>query len=137
VTTDASTRSTSLAELIDRRIARFDSRTLDWDALNAVAAAVDEFATMLIGEDPNLIERHWQRMHRHGFWHGGVILGSAVSGIEQALWDLKGKRLGVPVYDLLGGPTRQRVRLYTHVHGATPEAASEHALELVARGYSV
>ncbi len=104
----------------------------------AVAAAVDELATLLIGEDPNLIEHHWQRMHRHGFWRwrGGVILGSAISGIDQALWDLKGKRLGVPVYDLLGGPTRQRVRLYTHVHGATPEAAAEHALELVAGGYS-
>ena len=84
----------------------------------AVAAAVDELSRMLIGEDPNLIEHHWQRMHRHGFWRGGVILGSAISGIDQALWDLKGKRLGVPVYDLLGGPTRQRVRLYTHVHGA-------------------
>ncbi len=102
----------------------------------AVVAAVDELATMLIGEDPNLIEHHWQRMHRHGFWRGGVILGSAISGIDQALWDLKGKRLGVPVYELLGGPTRQRVRLYTHVHGATPEAAAEHALELIGRGYT-
>src|SRR5579859_2442154 len=102
----------------------------------AVAAAVDELSEMLIGQDPNLVEHHWQRLHRHGFWRGGVILGSAMSGIDQALWDLKGKRLGVPVYDLLGGPTRQRVRLYTHVHGATPEAVAEHALELVARGYT-
>ena len=64
-------------------------------------------------------------MHRHGFWRGGVILTSAISAIDQALWDIKGKRLGVPVYDLLGGPTRRRVRLYTHVGGNTPEATAD------------
>ena len=109
--------------------------SLEWRE-RAVAAAVDELSRLLIGQDPGLIEHHWQRMHRHGFWRGGVILGSAVSGIDQALWDLKGKRLGVPVYDLLGGPTRQRVRLYTHVHGARPEQAAEHAQQLVAHGYT-
>ena len=109
--------------------------SLEWRE-RAVAAAVDELSRLLIGEDPNLIEHHWQRMHRHGFWRGGVILGSAISGIDQALWDIKGKRLGVPVYDLLGGPTRKRVRLYTHVGGATPEAAAEHAQALVARGFT-
>ena len=87
---------------------------------------MDELSRLLIGEDPNPIEHHWQRMHRHGFWRGGVVLGSAISGIDQALWDIKGKRLGVPVYELLGGPTRQRVRLYTHIRGATPEATAEH-----------
>jgi galactonate dehydratase len=102
----------------------------------AVAAAVDELSRLLIGQDANLIEHHWQRMHRHGFWRGGVILGSAISGIDQALWDLKGKRLGVPVYDLLGGPTRQRVRLYTHVGGTSPEKAAEHAQQLVGAGYT-
>lgn len=109
--------------------------SLEWRE-RAVAAAVDELSALLIGQDPNLIEHHWQRLHRHGFWRGGVILGSAISGIDQALWDLKGKRLGVPVYDLLGGPTRQRVRLYTHVGGATPEAAAEHAQRLVAEGFT-
>jgi galactonate dehydratase len=109
--------------------------SLEWRE-RAVAAAVDELSRLLIGEDPNLIEHHWQRMHRHGFWRGGVILGSAISGIDQALWDLKGKRLSVPVYDLLGGPTRKRVRLYTHVHGNTLEEAVEHAQMLVTRGYT-
>jgi galactonate dehydratase len=109
--------------------------SLEWREC-AVAAAVDELSRLLIGQDVNLIEHHWQRMHRHGFWRGGVVLGSAMSGIDQALWDLKGKRLGVPVYELFGGPTRQRVRLYTHVGGRTPEAAAEHALELVGRGYT-
>ena len=109
--------------------------SLEWREC-AVAAAVDELSRLLIGQDANLIEHHWQRMHRHGFWRGGVILGSAISGIDQALWDLKGKRLGVPVYDLLGGPTRQRVRLYTHVGGTSPEQAAEHAQQLVAAGYT-
>ncbi|MGN6759622.1 MAG: galactonate dehydratase [Thermomicrobiales bacterium] len=101
-----------------------------------VAAAVDEFARYLIGEDPGPIEHHWQRLHRHGFWRGGVVLTSALSGIEQALWDIKGKALGVPVYELLGGPTRQRVRVYTHCGGPTPEAAAEHARALVAQGFT-
>src|ERR1700726_2286725 len=102
----------------------------------AVAAAVDELAPMLIGEDPNLIEHHWQRMHRHGFWRGGVILTSAISAIDQAMWDIKGKRLGLPVYDLLGGPTRRRIRLFTHVVGDTPEATADHALRMVADGFT-
>jgi galactonate dehydratase len=109
--------------------------SLEWREC-AVAAAVDELSRLLVGQEANQIEHHWQRMHRHGFWRGGVILGSAISGIDQALWDLKGKRLGVPVYDLLGGPTRQRVRLYTHVGGITPEAAADHAQRLVADGFS-
>jgi galactonate dehydratase len=109
--------------------------SLEWRE-RAVAAAVDELSRLLIGQDPNKIEHHWQRMHRHGFWRGGVVLGSAISGIDQALWDLKGKRLGVPVYELFGGPTRDRVRLYTHVGGATPDAAAEHARELAGRGFT-
>ncbi|HUE75287.1 MAG TPA: galactonate dehydratase [Chloroflexota bacterium] len=101
-----------------------------------VATAVDEFSRYLIGQDPGPIQHHWQRLHRHGFWRGGVILNSAISGIEQALWDIKGKKLGVPVYELLGGPTRQRVRLYTHCGGPSPEATVEHAVALVEQGYS-
>ena len=119
----------------DEGLVGIGEASLEWRE-RAVAAAVDELSRLLIGQDPNLIEHHWQRMHRHGFWRGGVILGSAISGIDQALWDIKGKRLGVPVYDLLGGPTRRRVRLYTHVHGATPEQSAEHAQELVGRGYT-
>lgn len=119
----------------DEGLVGIGEASLEWRE-RAVAAAVDELSRLLIGQDPGLIEHHWQRMHRHGFWRGGVILGSAISGIDQALWDLKGKRLGVPVYDLLGGPTRQRVRLYTHVHGASPEQAAEHAQQLVGCGYT-
>ena len=101
-----------------------------------VAAAVDELARYLVGEDPGPIEHHWQRLYRHGFWRGGVVLNSAISAIDQALWDIKGKTLGVPVYELLGGPTRRRVRLYTHTRGPSPEAAADHACQMVELGFT-
>lgn len=84
------------------------------------AMAVEEIAPYLIGKDPRNIVHHWQAIYRHAFYRGGPILTSALSGIEQALWDIKGKHLGVTVYELLGGPTRDRVRVYAHV-GNDPE----------------
>ena len=83
------------------------------------ATAVEELAPWLIGRDPRNVVHHWQAMYRHAFYRGGPILTSVLSGIEQALWDIKGKFLGVPVYELLGGPTRDRVRVYAHV-GTNP-----------------
>ena len=77
-------------------------------------AAVKEIEPYLIGKDPRQVVHHWQAIYRHAFYRGGPILTSALSGIDQALWDIKGKALGVPVYELLGGPTRQRVRVYAH-----------------------
>jgi galactonate dehydratase len=77
-------------------------------------AAVREIEPYLIGKDPRHIVHHWQAIYRHAFYRGGPILTSALSGIDMALWDIKGKALGVPVYELLGGPTRQRVRVYAH-----------------------
>ena len=79
------------------------------------AAAVEELAPWLIGRDPRNVVHHWQAMYRHAFYRGGPVLTSVLSGIEQALWDIKGKLLGVPVYELLGGPTRDRIRVYAHV----------------------
>ena len=79
-----------------------------------VRAAVEEIAPYLIGKDPRRVVHHWQAIYRHAFYRGGPILTSALSGIDQALWDIKGKGLGVPVYELLGGPTRDRVRVYAH-----------------------
>jgi galactonate dehydratase len=76
------------------------------------AQAVEELAPYLMGKDPRRVVHHWQAMYRHAFYRGGPILTSALSGVEQALWDIAGKSLGVPVYQLLGGPTRDRVRLY-------------------------
>jgi galactonate dehydratase len=84
------------------------------------AAAVEEIAPDLIGKDPRNVVHHWQAIYRHAFYRGGPVLTSALSGIEQALWDIKGKFLGVPVYELLGGPTRDRVRVYAHI-GNRPE----------------
>jgi galactonate dehydratase len=79
-----------------------------------VATAVKEIEPYLLGKDPRQVVHHWQAIYRHAFYRGGPILTSALSGIDMALWDIKGKALGVPVYELLGGPTRQRVRVYAH-----------------------
>lgn len=84
-----------------------------------VATAVQEIEPYLIGKDPRQVVHHWQAIYRHAFYRGGPILTSALSGIDMALWDIKGKALGVPVYELLGGPTRDRVRVYAHAR--TPE----------------
>ncbi|MGH9697816.1 MAG: galactonate dehydratase, partial [Bryobacteraceae bacterium] len=78
------------------------------------AEAVKEIEPYLVGKDPRPVGKHWQAIYRHAFYRGGPILTSALSGIDQALWDIKGKALGVPVYELLGGPMRDRVRVYAH-----------------------
>ncbi len=80
----------------------------------SVMAAVDELAEYLVGKDPLRIEHHWQHIYRSAFFRGGNVLMTALSGIDQALWDIAGKFYGVPVYQLLGGPTRDRVRVYAH-----------------------
>jgi galactonate dehydratase len=84
-----------------------------------VATAVKEIEPYLKGKDPRRVAHHWQAIYRHAFYRGGPILTSALSGIDMALWDIKGKALGVPVYELLGGPTRDKVRVYAHA--GTPE----------------
>lgn len=88
-----------------------------------VEQAIVHFTPRLIGEDPSAVERHWQVLYRHGFWRGGVVLNSALSALDMALWDIQGKALGAPVYRLLGGPVRDRIRAYSHA--GTPEVASE------------
>src|ERR1700752_2101253 len=87
------------------------------------AEAVKEIEPYLIGKAPRRVAHHWQAIYRHAFYRGGPILTSALSGIDQALWDIKGKALGVPVHELLGGPTRTKVRVYAHAR--TPEAVKE------------
>jgi galactonate dehydratase len=120
--------------------------SLEWKT-RAVSGAVEDLAPMLIGEDPTRIEHLYQKMYRQSFWRVGVIGLSAISGIEQALWDILGKSVGQPVYKLLGGAVRDRVRMYTHLGGgdmkSVYEAQSDDvqkmvdlALEVVARGYS-
>jgi galactonate dehydratase len=94
------------------------------------AEAVKEIEPYLVGKDPRQVVHHWQAIYRHAFYRGGPILTSALSGIDIALWDIKGKALGVPIYELLGGPTRQRVRVYAHVR--SPEKLKE----LKAKGFT-
>jgi galactonate dehydratase len=88
----------------------------------AVMACVDDFRDFLIGADPMQAEHIWQSMYVHSFYRAGPVIGSAISGIDQALWDLRGKALGMPVCNLLGGPFDPRgVRGYYHVDGASRE----------------
>jgi galactonate dehydratase len=84
------------------------------------ATAIKEMEPYLLGKDARRIIHHWQAIYRHSFYRGGPILTSALSGLEQALWDIKGKALGVPIYEMLGGPTRDRIRVYAHAR--TPES---------------
>ena len=85
-----------------------------------VQTAVDELAEYVIGKDPSRINDLWQTLYRGGFYRGGPILMSAISGIDQALWDIKGKVLGAPVYELLGGLVRDRMKMYSWVGGDRP-----------------
>ncbi|MDM0078777.1 galactonate dehydratase [Variovorax sp. J2P1-59] len=85
-----------------------------------VETAVQEFGETLIGKDPSRINDLWQTMYRGNFYRGGAILMSAIAGIDQALWDIKGKALGVPVYELLGGKVRDRMKVYSWVGGDRP-----------------
>ena len=87
---------------------------------HTVAAAVDELADYLIGKDPRHIEDLWNLMYRGGFYRGGPVLMSAIAGIDQALWDIKGKDLNQPVHALLGGPVRERIRVYSWIGGDRP-----------------
>ncbi|MFZ0215387.1 MAG: galactonate dehydratase [Candidatus Dormiibacterota bacterium] len=118
--------------------------TLEWKT-QSVLGAVRDVSRFLIGEDPLRIEHLWQVMTRQYFWRAGVEGMSAISGIEQALWDLKGKVLGVPVYELLGGRVRDRVRAYNHLGGGqmtsmyestTREQYAERAREVVDLGFT-
>jgi len=94
---------------------------------NAIEAVVKEYEEYLIGKDPMMIEHHLQAMYRGGFYRGGPMMLSAISGIEQAMWDIKGKYYNCPVYEMLGGKCRDRIRMYTHIKRAG--VAGEFAIE--------
>lgn len=118
--------------------------TLEWKT-RAVTGAVADLEPLLIGLDPRDIEQAVRIMHKHGFWRMGVIGTSAISGIEVALWDILGKDLGVPVWRLLGGKTRNHVPVYTHLglgdmravyETMEPQALADQAQAVVAQGYN-
>jgi galactonate dehydratase len=100
-----------------------------------IVTAISEIEPYLIGKDPTRVVHHWQAIYKHAFYRGGPLLTSALSGVEHALWDLAGKAVGLPVYKLLGGPTRDRIKLYAHARGDTPEALAAHGRQLVAQGF--
>jgi galactonate dehydratase len=95
--------------------------SLEWKT-QAVVGAVADLAPLLVGQDPRRIEHLWQVMYREQFFKGGVVTMSAISGIDQALNDIKAKDLGIPLYELLGGKVRDRVRMYDHLGGGSSEA---------------
>lgn len=101
-----------------------------------VAAMVEELSDYLIGKDPFLIEDHWNVMYRAGFYRGGAIHMSAIAGIDQALWDLKGRAFNVPVWQLLGGKCRDRIRVYSWIGGDRPADTAQAAKEVVDRGFT-
>ncbi len=104
--------------------------------VDTVRAAVDELSALLLGADPMRIEDHWQRMTKSGFYRGGPVLSSAVAGLDQALWDIAGRSLGVPVHQLLGGPVRDRIRVYGWVGGDDPSEVAEAVAARVDSGFT-
>ena len=98
------------------------------------AAAVERMSEHLVGADPLRITALWQTLARGGFYRGGPVLSSALAGLDQALWDIKGRWLGVPVHELLGGPTRDQVRIYAHANAPGRTGSPERAREHVAAG---
>ena len=103
----------------------------------AVQGALKDLANLVVGADPLESEYCWQRMYRHAFWRGGPIQTAAISGIDMALWDIRGKEADKSVCELLGGPVRRRIRLYANIGLATdPQVFRERTSEAIALGYT-
>jgi len=102
---------------------------------HTVATAVSELADYLVGKDPSPIEDHWTVLYRGGFYRGGGIHMSALAGIDQALWDIKGNTLGLSVAKLLGGPVRDKIKVYSWIGGDRPEHLIENARQAISRGF--
>jgi galactonate dehydratase len=106
-----------------------------WGHLEASEAAIRKFGVYLEGQDPFRIEHHWNVMYRTGHFRGSAIMG-AISAIDIALWDIKGKALGLPVYELLGGKCRDKARVYYHVFGRTTEQLVQGCVDAKRRGFT-
>ena len=101
-----------------------------------VVAAVQYHAEYLVGKNPLEIEKHWQHMFRRCLFRGGSDAMAALGAIDVALWDIAGKAAGMPIYQLLGGPTRDRIRVYVHLGGESPEEMADQAVRRVEEGYT-
>ena len=103
----------------------------------AVVEVVNSYlAPLLVGREPARIGELWRLMHVNGYWRHGPVLNNAISGVDQALWDIKGKQAGMPVYDLLGGRVREAAAVYQHASGRDASELVEAASALVERGVS-
>ena len=130
--------------ITDQDLYGWGEATVEWKT-RAVVGAIEDLKPLLIGKDPRNIKQNFQIMTKHGFWKLGIIGMSAVSGIEHALWDILGKSLNTPVWQLLGGKVREKIKIYTHlgmgdmnaVYRDTMETnkLNDHALALVNKGY--
>ena len=103
---------------------------------STVKACVEEMKPYLIGADPKNIEDIWNMLYRAGFYRGGPIIMSAIAGIDQALWDIKGKFYNAPVYELMGGPCRERIKVYSWIGGDRPSDVARAAKEKQDEGFS-
>lgn len=115
--------------------------SLSWHT-GGIRGTVEDLTPLLMGEDPSRIEHLWQKMHRGRYFQGGIVTMSAIAGVDQALWDIKSKALGVPLYELLGGAVRDRVRVYTNLgselggDARDPAAWAEAAHAAIEAGYN-
>ena len=131
--------------ITDQDIYGWGEATVEWKT-RAVVGAIEDLKPLIIGKDPRQIKQNYQIMTKHGFWKLGVIGMSAISGIEHAMWDILGKSLDTPVWQLLGGKVRDKVKIYTHlgmgdmkaVYRDTMNVAglTDHAQKLVDLGYT-
>ena len=104
--------------------------------IHGVREVIERHLTpFLIGREVSRIEELWQMMMVHGYWRNGPILNNAISGVDQALWDIKGKIANMPVFDLLGGKSREATQVYVHADGASPDEVAANATQLVDQGY--
>ena len=131
--------------LTDEGIYGWGESTVEWKT-RAVVGAIEDLKPLIIGKDPRNIKQNFQIMTKHGFWKLGVIAMSAISGIEHAMWDILGKSLNTPVWQLLGGKVRDKVKIYTHLGMGDMKAVYkdtmnvsgliDHAQKLVDLGYN-
>lgn len=106
-----------------------------WGQIKAAGTAIEHFATYLVGKSAFTIEHHWNVMHRFSFFQG-LVVNAAISAIDIALWDIKGKALGVPIYELLGGACRTKARVYAHIYESTIEGVLEECKRKMDEGFN-